>query len=149
MVGNPRIFKGMVSTVANLVQDTIFSCLDYCNLPLTSPALALSPTVLSPLCILCYHSQLTLHCWAPITSGFILCCLPTCSLHSTKLPSLLFLRHTRSVTASRDLPGPHLLLNIHRANSSTSFRSLLKCPLISDIVLDHFFLPWYFLFPLL
>lgn len=60
VVENPRIFKGIVSTAVTLVQDTIISCLDYCNLPLTSPALAQAPAVLSQHSYSSVHTVLSL-----------------------------------------------------------------------------------------
>ena len=59
------------------------------------------------------------------------------SLHSMKLPSLLVLKHMGPSSAPGNLPVSVLPLNSRRANSLSSFQSLLKCHLINDIFLDH------------
>ena len=59
------------------------------------------------------------------------------SLHSMKLSSLLVLKPMGPGPAPGNLPVSVLPLNSRRANSLSSFQSLLKCHLINDIFLDH------------
>lgn len=144
VVGNLRIFKGIVSTAATLVQDTIFSCLYYCNLPLTFPALALSPAVLSQHSYSSVHTVLSLppHSEHKLNSSLesvraallgshyrwlhpVLCAYLFSPLHKAAIPAV-----PQTCSCLRGLAWAWSSLNIFRVNSSTSFRSLLKCPLI-------------------
>lgn len=167
VMGNPRFFKGMVSTAATLVQGhqhlLLGSLQPPSNLSCSGPVSFSLISAQLLLCAYCAIAPTSLRAQVSSSLGSVRAALLGSHylwLHPVRCAYLFSPLHKAAILAVpqthqicsclRDLPGPGPLLNIPRANSSTSCRSLLKCPLISDIVLDNSppSLPWYFLSPL-